>query len=300
MQYLLQAEGMNEIFFHVCSELMSNCDNELEVRGLHIKEIIDAKIVLTNPYNRFISLPERNMDMRYFIGELCFYFAGSDELSFINYYSKFWNKISDDYIRVRSCYGKRLFFDQTAEVKGFNYPLSQFDYAFHTLIKDEHTRKAIMLISNYSDSRESKDNPCTMYLHFFIRRSKLYLIVYVRSNDIWFGLTYDIPFFTIMQEIMFNKLKLRYPQLQMGTYTHSVGSLHLYMKDYGKAETLINKLHPLSKGDIEKVLAPTLCSIDIEQWFKNLLSYEELKRRDLQGQPSGLETHFQRWCKNLL
>ena len=297
MQYLLQADNMNNIFYHLCDDLIFKFDNELYVRGLSIKEFIDAKIVLTNPYNRFISIEKREMDMRYFVGELCFYLSGSDELAFINHYSKFWKNISDDYIHIRSGYGKRLFFDQTTEIRGFNYPRSQFDYAFDNLIKDESTRKAVMLINNYTDSRESKDNPCTMYLQFFIRRNKLYLITYMRSNDIWFGLTYDIPFFTIVQEIMFIKLKLRYPQLQMGTYIHSVGSLHLYLKDYGRAEDLLKNDSGVKE---EKVLAPRLCQEDIDHWFQNLLSYEELKRRELTGRTSGIETDFQKWCKNYL
>jgi thymidylate synthase len=53
----------------------------------------------------------------------------------------------------------------------------------------------------------------------------------MRSNDATKGLTHDIFCFTMLQEIVAKRL-----QLDLGYYTHMVGSLHYYLTDdEGKA-----------------------------------------------------------------
>ena len=51
----------------------------------------------------------------------------------------------------------------------------------------------------------------------------------MRSNDIWFGLPYDIFQFTSLQILLSMELGVG-----IGTYTHICGSLHLYERDLGK------------------------------------------------------------------
>ena len=61
----------------------------------------------------------------------------------------------------------------------------------------------------------------------------------MRSNDIWLGTPYDIGFFTMVQELMLIRLRrTKYNNLTLGSYTHLVGSLHLYERHFEKAETI--------------------------------------------------------------
>lgn len=232
---IISADGINAIMCYACRQLIEKPEYISAPRGLPISETIDAKLILYNPRRRIITTPARKLSRKYLAGELAFYLAGSDLLQFIAHYSKFWEKCSDDGETVNSAYGKRLL-----------YPLqrrgsSQFRYAFEQLKQDKDTRKAVMMIYAPSDAKlNSKDNPCTIYLQFFIRENELHLFTYMRSNDIWFGASYDIPFFTIIQELMLVKLQGSvYPELQMGTYVHNAGSLHLYGKNVDDARELI-------------------------------------------------------------
>jgi thymidylate synthase len=68
-----------------------------------------------------------------------------------------------------------------------------------------------------------KDAPCACTLQFFIRDDRLHLITYMRSNDVVWGLPYDVFLFTMLQELLSRELSR-----PLGTYTHIVGSLHLY------------------------------------------------------------------------
>ena len=112
------------------------------------------------------------------------------------------------------------------------------------LQKFPDTRQAVMLIWQEGDLKaalttDTKDIPCTVQLQFFIRDHKLYCISYMRSNDIWLGMPYDIFCFTTLQRIIANELDVAY-----GSYTHCVGSLHLYEKNYERASAAINNFVP--------------------------------------------------------
>jgi thymidylate synthase len=75
--------------------------------------------------------------------------------------------------------------------------------------------------------KETKDIPCTLNLQFLLRDNKLNMIVNMRSNDIIWGLPYDLFVFTNMQEVVANTLGV-----ELGWYLHRPGSLHLYKKHY--------------------------------------------------------------------
>ena len=48
----------------------------------------------------------------------------------------------------------------------------------------------------------------------------------MRSNDVWMGFPYDVFQFTCMQILMSMELGV-----EIGTYTHIAGSLHLYERN---------------------------------------------------------------------
>ena len=94
--------------------------------------------------------------------------------------------------------------------------------------------------------------PCTCALQFLVRKGKLDLIVYMRSNDVIKGLTHDIFCFTMLQEIAARRLSV-----ELGTYRHCVGSLHLYLSDGEIAQSFLREgwqstksaMPPMPKGD---------------------------------------------------
>lgn len=242
----VRAEGINALYKRTIMDLLDKPSYTVSPRGLKINEELNAVLILGNPRKRVVNLKERKLSKRYLAGEFCFYMAGSDELSFISHYSKFWNKISDNNKTVNSCYGKKLFHEIN------RWDISQFNYAKEQLLKDSDSRKAIATIYNRGDANlNTKDNPCTISLQFFIRDNQLMLTVYMRSNDIWLGTPYDIGFFTMVQELMLIRLqRIKYKDLTLGTYTHFVGSLHLYERHFEKAKEIATS-SPTKIGNIE-------------------------------------------------
>ena len=179
-------------------------------------EIINAITVLNDPTKNIMKNELRNLSMRYAIGEMLWYMSGQDKLKEIQKYTKNWDRMSDDGIHVNSNYGYCI---------SRKYGFDQWEWCKEELVKNPQSRRAVIHIKEPSD-KESKDVNCTVCLQFFIREGKLYMTTYMRSNDIWLGFPYDVFQFTCMQILMSMEL-----EVELGTYTHISGSLHLYERD---------------------------------------------------------------------
>lgn len=188
--------------------------------GSVVGEFLDAVMIVDDPTRNIVTSPIRKMPMRYAVGELAWYLSGSNKVKDISQYAKKWVEISDDGKTNNSAYGYRIF-----EKFGFD----QWEYVKGLMKKDPNTRQAVIHIKDASDI-PTKDTPCTVYLQFFLRDNKLYLSVHMRSNDIWMGVPYDMFSFCFLQVKMAMELGV-----EIGTYTHYAGSLHLYQRDYEAA-----------------------------------------------------------------
>lgn len=191
------------------------CQDESRDGDVH-GEIINATTVLTDPTRNIVTNEVRNLSMRYGIGEMLWYMSGNNELKEIQKYTKGWDRMSDDGVHVNSNYGWCI---------KYKFGFDQWEYIKNMLKEHPETRQAVIHIKS-ADNKESKDVNCTISLQFFIRDGKLYCTAYMRSNDIWLGYPYDVFQFTNMQTLLSMELGL-----ELGTYTHIAGSLHLYERN---------------------------------------------------------------------
>lgn len=190
-----------------------------DVRG----EIINAVTVLSNPINNIMKNDVRKLSMKYAIGEMLWYMSGKPLLKEIQKYGRGWDRMSDDGETVNSNYGWCI---------KKKYGFDQYKYVKDLLMRDSQTRQAVIHIKEPRNTLENptKDLNCTVCLQFFVREGKLYMTTYMRSNDLWMGFPYDVFQFTCLQVLLSMELGL-----ELGTYTHIAGSLHLYKRDYEKS-----------------------------------------------------------------
>lgn len=188
--------------------------------GEVVAECLNAVTVIEDPTRNIVTSPDRKLPMRYAVGELLWYLSGSNKLSDITKFSTVWERMSDDGETVNSAYGNRIF-----KQFGFN----QFVYVKHALSRNPNSRQAVIHIKDPIDyqSYPTKDVPCTVALQYFIREGALHATTYMRSNDLWMGFPYDVFSFTCFQILLAFSLGV-----DIGTYTHIAGSLHLYKRDY--------------------------------------------------------------------
>lgn len=204
--------------------------------GEVVDEVINAVTIIEDPTRCIMTNPIRKMPFRYALGELLWYASGSHELKDIQKYTKGWDRMSDDGKTVNSNYGYCI---------RHKYDFNQWEYVKNLLTSDPNTRQAVIHIKEPRNTLESptKDLNCTVCLQFFIRDEKLYMTVYMRSNDIWMGFPFDVFQFTALQIKMAMEL-----HIGIGTYTHIAGSLHMYKRDYDVAKSRVEELKASNKN----------------------------------------------------
>ncbi len=204
--------------------LLAEGEASVSRKGAELRELHNFSFTVENPMDCWAA--SRAPSLSYLKNEFEFYLSGSNLLKDAVKCSKFWNKCSDDGETINSNYGKRIFFDKNSHGN------TSFRHALNCLKNNRSSKKAVMMISEPENSFVSNDNFCSMYLHARIDEDqKLHLTAHMRSNDIFFGTPYDVPFFVFVQLALIDQLKSTYPELELGTYTHFANSLHMYERN---------------------------------------------------------------------
>lgn len=223
MVTIFEGRSVNDVWGQAFEALAAQAEQgrmEGSRDGSVVGEICDAVFCVQDPTRNIVSHKTRNMPMRYAIGELAWYLAGSNRVSDIARFAKKWVDISDDGVTNNSAYGWRIH---------DKFDFDQWEYVKGLMQRDPNTRQAVIHIKD-ADNRPTKDTPCTVYLQFMLRDGKLNLSVHMRSNDIWMGVPYDMFSFCFLQMKMAMELGV-----EIGEYTHYAGSLHMYSRDYQAA-----------------------------------------------------------------
>ncbi len=153
--------------------------------------------------------------------------ARSDDLEFIRYYIEKYKESADGDI-IWGAYGPRLF--------GFR-ALNQMQAVIEVLRRRPDSRRAVIQLFDAFDlAGEHRDVPCTCTLQFLCRGSRLHMFSSMRSNDAFLGLPHDFFSFTMLQEIVARTL-----DVELGTYQHAVGSLHLYDRDLEQGQAFLDE-----------------------------------------------------------
>ena len=208
---MIKANNMDSIYKRICNDL----NEAQEVRGT--KELNNYTFTLTDLENNVINV--RDISKSYICGELLWYALGRNDVNFINKFAGLWGRISDDGKTSYSAYGDIVF-----RRHGFN----QVEKIIQLLCNDSESRRAVINFNVPNENViETKDEICTIALQFIIRDGKLNCTGIMRSNDVWYGLPYDVIFFTELTKYIARRLNV-----EVGTYTHDVISLHAYERNY--------------------------------------------------------------------
>ena len=271
-------------------------------RGMKVKEILGYQFKILNPRNRIPYVKGRDFSIHYMVAELLWYLSGNDSTNWISNYSTFWSKISDDGETANSAYGARIFKSHDRIAKTVDENWTQWNYIVEELKKDPDSRRAVIHIRSPQDSILAQlDVPCTLSLQFFLRGDKVYMVTSMRSSDVILGLAYDVPAFTLFQELLALHLtkELGRP-IGLGDYTHLSASLHIYERHFKMVEKILDED---TRRDYQDVLEmpqvpnnpPLGRLMSLENDIRNL--NDEQKLVDFE---TGLEDYWKDWIKVLI
>lgn len=225
-------------FKHIISDIKIHGEVS-KPRDLEVTELLNAGYEI-NPKEPFANFISREFNWKYFAGELAWYLNRDTNIDYINKFSGFWKNITNPGTNeINSNYGSLLFGEQ-------------LQWVVDSLKKDKNTRQAIAFLNQPKYQFEgNKDFVCTMYLNFSIRHDKLNMKVQMRSNDIFYGLTFDAPFFAFVHQHVYLWLKSTYPELELGVYNHHADNIHFYERHFELAEKIVYEALPEQQYSME-------------------------------------------------
>lgn len=158
----------------------------------------------------------------------------------------------------------------------------QLGDAVELLQRDPDSRQAVMTFfdGRRDLNRDKRDIPCTVSAQFLLRDGRLDLGVSMRSNDLWLGTPYDLVQFSILQATVAQALGV-----EVGTYHHRAGSLHLYDRDIEKAEVI-------DFGSAQEMAFPL--------WNAAGIAAIQSRARGILFGVDEPYTDFEKWARNVL
>ena len=171
---------------------------------------------IENPADRMITNEARNFNVEYAEAEWQWYLSGDRNVEALGkLYGKvpnIWKRMADKKGEVHSNYGYQWRRND------------QLENVINMLKRNNETRQAaISIYDGKAIHQYATDTPCTYAVQFTIVQGKLYMSVYMRSNDLWYGFCNDQYQFASLQQMVADRLSI-----ETGWYYHHAHNLHLY------------------------------------------------------------------------
>lgn len=225
-------------------------------RGKDGIEVPNVSFRLLNPADRTPFIAARRTNIVFNYAELLWYLAASNDLDMIGYYAPRLAKFSaDGQTLTGTAYGPRVFGPH--HVDG----LSQFDRVINALRQDPDSKRAAMVIMRPHEPIDvsNPDVACTLSLQFMIRGGALHATGYMRGNDAVVGLLSDTFSFTAIQELAARRLGV-----ELGTYTHHVGSMHINVEHVDKVAAILAEVDTGGRPNFPVEAMPALEHGDLD------------------------------------
>lgn len=194
-------------------------------RGEPTREVLGVHLRLRRPRARLVHLPPaRVLNPAFAAAEAVWILSGSDD-PWIFTYNERLRAYADDGV-LQGAYGPRM--------RRWRGTVDQLARVIDLLREDPDSRRAVIqLYDPLQDAAGHGDVPCTLCYRFHLRGGRLHMSTTMRSQDVWYGLPYDLFTATVLHELVAGWLSA-----DLGVYDHYVDSLHIYERDLGQAASL--------------------------------------------------------------
>lgn len=218
-------KSANAVWLSALNQIKYSSDYEAAPRGSKIQEIINYN------YNVDMNFPVithkgRNLNYAFMFGEASWILQGRNDLKYMSDFIKSYEQFSDDGLTLNGAYGPKV--------------MDQISWAANELANDLDSRRCYINIWRERPG-PSRDIPCTNGIQFIIRDSKLHMLVNMRSQDVVWGMPYDIfAFSAIAKYLQVVLWKHKSVGVDIGKLHVRVGSMHLYERHFDDATAWID------------------------------------------------------------
>jgi len=224
------------VYGQILKDLLKNPEYIANPRGMEVREIINCIMEIEQPNINLYENSVRSSQKKYIGAEILWYFSGTNKIDFISNYASMWSKLTNEDGTVNSAYGNLVF------KKKNEHGFTQYGWVIESLKRDKDSRQAFMHF-NVPEHQfiANKDQVCTLVALFHIRDNKLNMTLNMRSNDVVLGFMTDFTFFNLIHQQVYLHMKAHYPEISMGSYTHTSHSMHLYARHYELVENMLKE-----------------------------------------------------------
>lgn len=263
--------SINELTEKCYKRLVNNAVS-IPSRNGDCRSLYEYTYRLTDPVKRHLNLVGRKSNIFQLVGETLWVLSGSGKVTgYLETLMPRAPQYSDDGVVWRAAYGPRLFaYNQLTDVVKF------FER------DGKMTRRAVVSIffPEYDTFTQlekvwltdSKDFSCNNLMYFYVTPDdRFHLKVTNRSNDSVFGQGINITEFSVIQELIYLKVKQIHPELTLGDLTISSNNYHAY-------DSTVDQVHAVSSIEQRPYVDfenKPLCdaTLDIDEMRDTLLTY---------------------------
>lgn len=218
-----------------------------EGRDQPTRELLHVGLSIDDPRQRLVFA--RPLNPAFAVAEVIWILAGANDVESLGWWNPRVLRLAADEGRpaFHGAYGYRLGAQPTLPAEtahllrhdmrqGSGRP-DQLRAAYEALKHDPTSRQVVLQIWDATRDMpdpypRSRDIPCNIMSHLLVRDGRLDWLQVMRSNDLIWGLPYNIVQFTTMQEVVAGWLGL-----DVGSYHHVSNSLHVYRRHWQELDT---------------------------------------------------------------
>ncbi|HET6288752.1 MAG TPA: thymidylate synthase [Amycolatopsis sp.] len=223
-------QTFHDAYAAVLGELV-RAPGRISTRGNAGPEQLNVSFQLEDPAARLPLFAARKANVVFNFAEVLWFLGGRDDLAMIRYYAPRMASYSVDGVTIAgAAYGTRLFRATVPDGR------SPFDATLDLIRADPDTKRAVIPIFSAHEvgDADHPDVSCTIAFQLLKRGDRLHAVCYMRANDAFQGLVSDVFSFTFIHE-----LAARLLGLELGTYTHHCGSMHIGDRHLPKARDIV-------------------------------------------------------------
>lgn len=214
----LRGRNVNHVFWPAIKSLYGNNIRRSSRVGSTLEWYGVWNTTYTHPEERVLFDATRNCHPFFHLMESLWMLAGRRDVEYVAQFVKRMREFSDDGRVFNGAYGYRW---RSA------FDFDQINHAITALKNDPNSRRVYVGMWNPFEDMEakSKDIPCNVGIHFYVRDERLTMTVFNRSNDlIWGAYGANVVHMSMLQEYVASCVGL-----PVGGYSQISSSMHIYV-----------------------------------------------------------------------
>ncbi len=169
----------------------------------------------------------RKMHLTTMAAEVAWMLSGSTSIQWLKKYTKIWNAFADDKDEIPTAYGHRW---------RHSFGVDQIQNIIDKLTEDPSSRQQVLMSwdARCDNVVPAANIPCPFTAVIAIINGKLNIHLTLRSNDVFYGLPYDVGMYTFLGQAFASELGV-----EVGELFYSIAHAHIYENQMDAVEEML-------------------------------------------------------------